>query len=419
MMVCGIHKLTQKGCFKFIRTCAGEGRRAVLNDGGGLYLCVGVTGAASWIFRYERDGKRHEMGLGALHTFSLDEARERARVARQQLHKGDDPLTEKRRAKAAETIARPASKPFHYCTREFLKSREANWRSDKHRKEWESSVTRYVYPVIGDILVSDITTEHVLKVLQPQWEAKTETMMRVRGRIEMILDWAIAKKFRSAPNPALWKANLDALLDKNGRKATEHLAAIAYEELPSLVSELQQDPRIAAKALLFTTFTCLRTKETLGLQWTYIDFASQSMTIPAEQMKMERPHRVPLTAPALAILEKLAAVRTASPYVFTSGTRGKPLPERAMRDTLRRLRPEVAATVHGSVRAGFATWRAEETSHDVEVAEACLAHAKKDKVLEAYSRGSFYKKRCDLMTAWGRYLSSPVGGNVTPLRQIS
>jgi hypothetical protein len=103
-MVRGIHKLTEKGCLKFIKTCADEGKRAVLNDGGGLYLCVGSIGTASWVFRYEQGGKRHDIGLGAIHTFSLDEAREKARLARQQLHKGDDPLTEKRRAKAAEAV---------------------------------------------------------------------------------------------------------------------------------------------------------------------------------------------------------------------------------------------------------------------------------------------------------------------------
>jgi len=418
-MVGGIHKLTEKRCLKFIKTCAVEGRRGVLNDGGGLYLVVGATGTASWVFRYELGDKRHDMGLGAIHTFSLPEAREKGRLARQQRHNGDDPLTEKRRAKMAEAAAHPASKPFRYCANEFIKSREASWRSDKHRRDWERSLARYAGPIVGNLLVSDITTEHVLQVLQPHWEGKTETMMRVRGRIELVLDWGIAKKLRSAPNPATWKANLDALLDKNARKATEHFAALPYEQLPPVVGELQQDQSTAAKALLFTIFTCLRPKEVLGLQWTYIDFASQSLTIPAAEMKMARTHSVPLTAPALAILDALAAVRTASPYVFTSGTRGKPLSEGAMRATLKRSRPENAATVHGSVRAGFATWRAEETSFTEEVAEACLAHAKKDKIVEAYSRGSFYRKRCDLMEAWARFCCTPVGGNVTPLHEVS
>jgi integrase len=417
-MVRGIHKLTEKECLKFIKTCAAEGKRGVLNDGGGLYLCVGSAGTASWVFRYEKGDQRHDMGLGATHTFSLEEAREKARLARQQLHKGDDPLTEKRRAKAAEAAAHPASKPFHYCANEFIKSRESSWRSDKHRRDWERSLARYAGPIVSNMPVSDITTEHVLKVLQPFWAEKTETMMRVRGRIELILDWAIAKKLRSVPNPATWKANLDALLDKNARKATAHFAALPYEDLPLLVGELQQDRSVAAKALLFALYSCLRSKEVFGLRWTYIDSESQSLTIPAGEMKMQRPHRVPLSTPALAILEALAAVRTASPYVFTSGTRGKPLPEAAMRDALKRLRPESAATVHATSRAAFATWRAEETSFAEEVAEACLAHAKKDKIVEAYSRGSFYRKRCDLLQAWARYLSSPVGGNVAPLRKV-
>jgi hypothetical protein len=216
MRIRGIHKRSERECARFIQTRAQAGKRGVLNDGGGLYLTVSESGTASWLFRYEKGGKRHDIGLGAVHTFSLAEAREKARMHRQQLHDGKDPLAEKRRAKTVTAATHPASQPFQHCAREFIKSREANWRSDKHRRDWENSLARYAYPIIGTMLVSDIASEHVLKILQPHWEARTETMMRVRSRIELIFDWAIAKKFCAAPNPAVWKANLKRIARQKG-----------------------------------------------------------------------------------------------------------------------------------------------------------------------------------------------------------
>jgi integrase len=423
-MVRGIHKLTKKEIRRFIRACVAAGKGGKSNDGGGLYIDVKPTGTASGIFQYERHGKRHEMGLGPLHTFTLAELREKARVARQQLHDGLDPLAEKRRVMIAHAIANPASKPFVFCTREFIKSREDGWGSDKHRQDWENSLVRFAYPVIGNMLVADIATEHVLKVLEPHWTGKTETMMRVRGRIEQVLNWAIAKKFRAAPNPAAWKANLDALLDRNARKATVNHPALDYRELPALVAELYGDERIAAQALLFNIFTLLRTDEIRQLQWDHFK-TDQSLVIPPEIMKMKREHKVPLTAPALAMLDALKAVRTDSPYIFTSGVSGKQLGRRSMRDILQKLRPDPVtddgrkATVHGSVRAGFGTWREEEvTQFDKETEYACLAHAKNDKNAGAYNRGNLFKKRTALMEAWARFVSTPIGGNVAPLRKV-
>ena len=102
-------KLTKKACRRFIKSRAAAGKRGLLNDGGGLYLAVGGS-TSSWLFRYERGGKRHDMGLGPCHTFSLEEAREKARLARQLLYNGGDPLTEKKRAKPPTAVAKPASK---------------------------------------------------------------------------------------------------------------------------------------------------------------------------------------------------------------------------------------------------------------------------------------------------------------------
>jgi integrase len=410
-----IHKQTERSLRAFIKS----GRKGLLNDGGGLYAAGDGKGNLSFVHRFQLNGgKTREMGLGAFHTISLADARETARLNRLLLHEGKDPIVERNRTRIARLIANRASTPFEFCAREYIESRAAGWGTGTSRQDWEGSLGRYVYPVIGKILVADLTTEHVLSVLQPHWETKTETMMRVRGRIEAIVDMAIAKKFRSAPNPAVWKANLDALLDRKVRKAPVHLAALDYHELPGLVAELGQIPSVTAQALSFCVHTVLRSGEVRLFQWDHIAADRQSITLPPEVMKMERPHRVPLTAAARAIIDGLEAVRTASPYVFTSGTKGQPLARQSMLDLLKKLRPDAAVTVHGTVRAGFATWRADETSFSEELAEASLAHIKKDRIAEAYNRGTMFRKRIELMEAWGRFLSRPIGGNVAPLRKV-
>jgi integrase len=417
-MVRGIHKLTERACAHFIKTCIRAGKRGVLNDGGSLYLNVGAGGTASWIFRYQQNGKRHDMGLGAthilgaVHTLGLAEAREAAHLARQQLHRGEDPLTIKRRGERARRSANSPSRTFRYCAAEYIKLNEAGWGAAS-RREWENSLTTYAAPIIGDKLVSDIVKEDILAVLKPIWKSKTEAMIRLHRRIEAILGWAIAKEFRAAANPALWKDNLDADLSKKDRPAKMHLAALDYHEVPALIADLEADPRLDATALRFDYYTVLRSGEIEQLEWSHVDFANQSLLLPAAVMKMERDFKVPLTPPALAILEALAAVRTASPYVF-AGRRGGSLSQKAMRQALKRHRPEAAATVHGSTRAAFSTWRADETQFLPEVAEACLAHSKGDKVAEAYNRGDLFNKRRELMLAWALFCC---GGNVVTLRR--
>jgi integrase len=251
---------------------------------GGLYLRAAAAGTASWVFRYEIDGVGHEHGLGSVATFDLDEARERARLCRQLLHDGKDPIAERQAARSAVRTASPAaaSKSFKFCTIKYIGFREASWRSDKHRRDWTSSLERYAFPVFdqGNQLVSTITPEDVLKVLEPQWVERTETLRRVRSRIEMVLDWAKGQKLRSGENPARWKGNLDAHLNASVRQETVHFPALTYHQIPALVAELrapagQEGPDVVDDALLFCFLTAGRTKEVRLAEWCEIDLAAR------------------------------------------------------------------------------------------------------------------------------------------------
>jgi integrase len=417
-----IEKLSAQRCNRFINDCKKQKKTKILNDGGGLYIRATAGGTASWIFRFEKAGKTREMGLGSLDTYGLDEARERARKCRQMLDEGRDPIAERGTERAAQATARqPVAKPFRWCAEQFILSREAGWTNPKFAKDWRNSLARYAFPVIGDMAMSAITTEHVLQVLQPQWLERTETLLRVRNRIEQIWDWGKAMHFCGGSNPARWRGHLDKLLDRKARKETEHLAAVPFQAVPALVLALQQSgpagPGAAADALQFAIHSALRYDAFSGIEWDEIDLVERVLTVPASRMKgrkgKRRPFRVPLTPPMLAILERRRALRLGD-FVFTTDLHDQPISGHTLRAELQKHYPGV--TVHG-FRASFSTWCSETTAVPVELRGACLAHATGNAVADAYFRGDLFARRRELLEKWSRFCTTPLGGNVMPLQR--
>ena len=161
---------------------------------------VSKTGSKSWIFRFTRDKKQREMGLGALHTVTLAEARERAKQCRTLLLEGRDPLDARAATKVADSLERAKMLTFDQCAAAYIAVHRTGWKNAKHAAQWESTLATYAAPVIGTLPVSDIDTALVVKVLTPIWHSKTETATRLRGRIESILDWATVSSFRVGDN---------------------------------------------------------------------------------------------------------------------------------------------------------------------------------------------------------------------------
>jgi integrase len=413
-----IEKLSVQRCNKFINDCKKQKKTKILNDGGGLYIRATAGGTASWIFRFEKAGKTREMGLGSLDTYGLDEARERARKCRQMLDEGRDPIAERgtERARTA-AVRQPVAKPFRWCAEQFILSREPGWTNAKFAKDWRASLARYAFPVIGDMAMAAITTADVLAVLQPQWLERTETLLRVRNRIEQIWDWGKVKGYCSGSNPACWRGHLDKLLDRKARKETEHLAAVPFQAVPALVLALRQSGSAAADALQFAIHSALRYDALSGMEWDEIDPVERVLTVPAARMKgkkgKRKPFRVPLTEPLLAILERRRALRLGG-YVFIAGLHDQPISGHTLRAELQKHYSGV--TVHG-FRASFSTWCSEMTSVPVELREACLAHATGNAVADAYSRGDLFVRRREVMERWSRFCATPVDSNVMPLQR--
>lgn len=274
-------------------------------DGGGLYLNVSPTGTKSWVYMWIREGKRHEMGLGAYPAVTLAAARKKAESSRSIVANGGNPIAEK---------AKEAEPTFGECADKYLASMETSWRNGKHRAQWRMTLKDYCQPIRSK-RVSEIATNDVLKVLQPIWSEKPETASRLRGRIERVLDYARAKGWRNGENPALWRGHLKNILPPRQKLTRGHHAAMPYRELPAFISRLRGAEAMAARALEFLILTAARSGEVYGAKWTEFDLETGIWTIPAERMKAGKEHRVPLSAQALALVKKLNEIR-ASDFVF-------------------------------------------------------------------------------------------------------
>jgi integrase len=378
-------------------------KRGRYADGGGLVLQVSEGGSRSWLFRWERDGRERQMGLGATHTLSLAEAREVARECRRIVLTGGDPIEQREAERAQRRVERARGGTFREAAERYLAAHEKTWKNVKHREQWRSTLASYVLPNLGDLPLSAIDTALVLKCLEPIWSSKPETASRVRGRIETVLDWATARGLRQGENPARWRGHLDKILPRRSQvRAVEHHAALPYAELPAFMGELRARDSISARALEFAILTATRTGETIGARWDEFDLAQRMWTIPAERMKARREHRVPLSGRALAVLAALPRER-GNLFVFIGLSAGKPLSNMAMLELLRGVRPGYVP--HG-FRSTFRDWAADRTNHQNHVVEAALAHVVRDKVEVAYRRGDLFDKRRRLMDAWSNYCAS-------------
>jgi Arm DNA-binding domain len=215
----------------------------VHGDGAGLWLQVTTSGARSWIFRFCLFGRAREMGLGSLNTVSLEEAREAALQCRKLLREGRDPIDE-RKAKlaAARAAATRRSPTFQECAEEFVAAHKAEWTSSIHARQWAATIATYVYPLIGDLPVSAVDTRLVMRVLEPHWATKRETMSRVRGRIEAVLGWATTRQYREGENPARWRGHLENLLAKSAKRVQiAHYKALPYADLPAFMADFARD----------------------------------------------------------------------------------------------------------------------------------------------------------------------------------
>lgn len=380
----------------------------------GLHLQIQPTGGRSWILRTTVGARRVDMGLGGFPDVPLVAARERAREARVLVRQGIDPVQQKREARSALMVASAKALTFDEAARRFMESKTKEFANPKHAAQWKTTLETYASPIIGRLPVDRIELAHVVQVLQPIWEKKTETASRVRGRIESVLAWATVSGFRSGDNPAKWKGGLDVVLPKPSkiRKVTHH-AALPWQSVPGFMVELRKQDGMGARALEFAILTAARSGEVRGATWAEIDLDAKLWTVAAVRMKAKKPHRVPLHGDVLKLLAALPRLGD-SEFVFPSA-RGGALSDMTLSGVLRRM--NVGAVPHG-FRSSFKDWARSTTRFPDEVSELALAHVSTDATRAAYARDELLPQRAKLMTAWCQFVNTKPdeGSNVLPMK---
>jgi integrase len=392
------NRLTDRTIKSLAKLDAEQGRHA---DGGNLYFNVRGN-SRGWVFFYRLSGRLREMSLGSYPEVSLASARQAATAARALSSNGVDPIEARRRAEGERQKAERAAAAiptFGTYALALVDEIEVGFSNPKHRQQWRNTLITYCKPIWATP-IDQVNAVGVLKCLRPIWTAKAETAIRLRGRIERVLDAAKAQHLRSGDNPAAWRGSLKSLLPMPDKASRGHHAALPYEEMAAFVAELRGQDVGAAMALELLILTATRTSETLNSRWDEFDLDAGLWTIPGERMKARKEHRVPLPARALEILRKLDKSRTGE-YVFSGRRPQRPLSNMALLMLLRRM-GRADLTGHG-FRSSFSDWASEVSSFSAETRESALAHTIRNKVEAAYRRGDALEKRRAMMESWAQW----------------
>jgi integrase len=358
-----------------------------------------------------KDGKRSEIGLGAYSSGTLDskdkvtlgEARLKAAAIRAQVKGGGDPLTKKRAAKAGRLEAQDRT----FAKVAVLAHGLRRFKTEQLKARWIGRLERFAFPYFGDVPVHKVDGPMVIEALEPIWSEKPETARRVRQLVAAVLKHAHSRQWRG-PVPAL----VDLVKDGLPAHATGavHRPAVDYLDAPAVIAKLRAEKQtIGRLALLFTAYTAVRSGETRLATWSEIDLENAKWTIPADRMKMEREHVVPLSPQALAILETVSVLRTMdannegdpAALVFPGERKGRPISDMTMAKAHKLAAP---GTVPHGWRSTFRDWAAEATDHPSDVCEAALAHLIGNATTRSYQRGTMFEKRRALMNDWSAYV---------------
>jgi len=394
----------------------GHRRHAKYGDGRGLWLMVDPNGNKSWAFLFTINKRSRHMGLGSLEDMDLDAARDRALELRRLVKRGIDPLAQQQAERAANLGRVPlADRPVPTfdevaeMVRDIRIKRQTN---EKVKAGWLSSISTYVYPHVKGVPVDQVTYGDLEKALEPLSHDHPDTARKLRFKLLNILDHAASHDWIDEARLAKISRDLKKLEIKRTKQRHPNLD---FKELPAFMADLRERPGFSARALEFLILTAARSQEVRGATWSEIDLDKGVWSIPKERMKAREPHTVPLSKPALAILNALHK-EEGSDLVFPSATKaGQQMSDMTLLQTLRRMGRD-DASVHG-FRATFRTWVAEETSYPGEVAEAALAHKIPNEVERAYKRTTFFDKRRELMNAWASFCDGPATGEkVVPIK---
>jgi integrase len=283
-----------------------------------------------------------------------------------------------------------------------FKNREPGWKKGSSTTAaWVKSINVDCRPLLK-MPISEIGVAHVKSVVQPYWTAGALVAGRaLLTRIEAFLDYGIAHGWRNDSNPASWKVFRHIAPSRpNGKK---HHRAVKWPEMPALFAKLgAMKDSMSAVVLQLIVLTGCRSGEVRGAKWSEFNWDERVWTVPPERMKRSVEFPVPITDQMLAILEPLYATRGRQQLVFPGSEPAKPISNATLWATMQRVTGKTATT-HG-FRSSLRSWMGDH-GVEFEVAEACLAHAPGDSVVQAYNRTTMLERRRPVMANWGRFVS--------------
>lgn len=381
-----------------------------LSDGEGLQLRVTPKGSKLWIFKYYRphDKKRTNLGFGTYPEVSLAAARQLKKEARALLAQGIDPKLhkEEKLAKAkAETEA--ALHTFEFMASKWLELKRHSVTEDYANDSWRS-LEMYILPFIGTTPISEIRAPDVIELLRPlEADGKLETIRRLCQRVNEVLDYSV--------NHGLLTANPCSAIRKVFKQPSKkNMPTLKPDELPLLMADIARG-RIDATTrcqIEWSLHTLVRPGESAGTRWDEIDFENRVWNIPAERMKMDRPHRVPLTEQAIALLERMRQISGNRPFVFP-GYRNPlgHIHDQSANAALKRLGYGGRLVAHGLRALGSTILN--EHGFNPDAIEAALSHTDENEIRRAYNRSDYFEQRVIMMTWWSNHIEQASQGSLS------
>jgi integrase len=378
-----------------VRSAKGKERPYKISDSGGLYLFVQPTGRRYWRLAYRWAGKQQTMALGVFPDVSLADARTKRDDVRKILADGQNPVSVAKEEAAAARLAEQIT--FRVVAQDWYAKCEREGRAPitLQKQKW---LLEFAYPALGDRPINRISAHEVYEVLRSV-EAKGhfETARRLRGTCGQVFRYAVATA----------RAERDVCADLRGSITTPKVKHLASLTKPAEVGELMcaidgfDGYRVTHVALRLAPHLFVRPGELRQAEWADFDFDEKVWTIPADKMKMRRPHSVPLSRQALAIIEEIKPVSGRHRYLFPcQGKRDRPMCENTLNLALQRLGyGGNRMTTHG-FRSMASTLLNESGRWSSDAIERQLAHVDSNSVRRIYSRGDYWDERVRMMQAW-------------------
>lgn len=366
-----------------------------LLDSNGLYLYVPVTGKKVWQLRYKLDGKEKVLTVGKYPLMSLQEARDKAWLAKKDVSVGVDPV------KAKKLSVKDNS--FGSIYQEWYEHKKQVW-SEVYSTELSRMFKDDILPLIGGMQIHEIEPMQILEVIRRFEErGAMERANKARRRCGEVFRYAIVTgraKYNPAPDLA------DAM--KGYRK--KNYPFLPADQIPAFNKALSGFSgsivsRIATQVL---QYTALRTKELRSMQWSNVDFETRTITIGEEVMKGRRAHLVPMSDQVISLLEVLRPVtQPISRFVFAGrNDKTKPISENAVLLVIRQIGYEGLASGHG-FRHQFSTIM-NEHEWPADAIEKQLAHANGGSIRGIYNHAQYMEKRREMMQWWADWIDEKV-----------